>query len=205
MNRPVRVVKVGGSLYGTPDLADTLSAVFEAATSSITLLVPGGGVFADRIRHQQQHSALSEAEAHREALRAMTDAGQWLRKSQPGMTSVIDVDARRLATLAVADQGNAGLPLRGILQGCEYLESVPELPVGWETTSDAVALWCALTLGASCLTLLKSVPPPAGDPRQLSILGYLDATFSSLLPAFAGTTEVLWPGAVTPVKLVASR
>jgi len=72
----VIVVKVGGSLYDHPRLGPVLRAYLKALPEPI-VLVPGGGRFADAVRHLDAIHGLGAA-SHRLALRAMNLAGAFL-------------------------------------------------------------------------------------------------------------------------------
>src|SRR5207248_9110984 len=58
------VVKVGGSLYDLPDLADRLRRWLSALAAPRVLLVPGGGPTADVIRTFDQRHRLGEEASH---------------------------------------------------------------------------------------------------------------------------------------------
>ena len=72
--RVVWVVKVGGSLLGSPELERWLGLFAKFSDGNI-ILVPGGGVFADAVRDAQKVSKISEACAHRLAVLAMDQFG----------------------------------------------------------------------------------------------------------------------------------
>lgn len=224
MKHALRVVKLGGSLYRRPDLSAILDKALSTDAQTPVLVVPGGGVFADRIRARQALSGWSEQVAHEKALDAMSQASEWLLRL-PGPLSHAERLHARLLTAAACDSApdsvsdfardsardlplpSAGmlvaarLPRLSVLHGCAHLSSVRELPVGWQTTSDSVALWCARVLGAAHLTLIKSVPPDSTDPVRLAAEGYLDGTFPALFRGFPGQSDVCWPGAENPVQL----
>ena len=63
------VVKLGGSVVRSPDLASWLDAI--AAAPAPTVIVPGGGALADEVRDCQVKLGFGDAAAHRMALLAM--------------------------------------------------------------------------------------------------------------------------------------
>ena len=68
------VIKLGGSLLGSPELAKWLALVAKFGDGKV-IIVPGGGIFADAVRASQQLSNTSDALAHHLALLAMDQFG----------------------------------------------------------------------------------------------------------------------------------
>ena len=64
------VVKLGGSLLGSPELAQWLNVLAKFSDGKV-VIVPGGGLFANSVREAQQISNVSDAVAHQMALLAM--------------------------------------------------------------------------------------------------------------------------------------
>ena len=64
----------------------------------------------------------------------------------------------------------------------------PDLPEGWEVTSDSLACWLAEELCARRLVLVKSAEPPGNDRgvEALAEAGYVDAAFPGFLKRFRG-------------------
>jgi aspartokinase-like uncharacterized kinase len=50
----MQVVKIGGSLYDTPELKKWLKQLAKAAKDDSIIIVPGGGPFADTVRDAQK-------------------------------------------------------------------------------------------------------------------------------------------------------
>src|SRR5262245_31944665 len=67
------VVKLGGSLVGPRHLADWVGALASGGGRSV--IVPGGGPFADAVRQAQAKIGFSDAAAHHLALLAMEQFG----------------------------------------------------------------------------------------------------------------------------------
>ena len=63
------VVKIGGSLVETGRLREILAIVARAQRP--TVIVPGGGPFADAVRNAQAEFGFSDEAAHRMAILAM--------------------------------------------------------------------------------------------------------------------------------------
>ncbi len=125
------VVKLGGSLYDRiPELVPILR------TSPRPLfIVPGGGVFADRIREAN----LPDDESHWLAIEAMETIARYLGTRGLPVTD----------ELIVPDETVVFLPFR-------CLRERDPLPHTWDVTSDTIAAWIARMLGLD-LVILKSV------------------------------------------------
>lgn len=167
------VVKVGGSLYGIPDLGLRLQSWLAAQKPGRCLLVPGGGPVVDWLRELDRQERWSEATAHWLAIRALTLAAHVLAARLPGATVI-----RALADRFPAwDSG-----LAPILDPFDHLQGDPEFPVSWQATSDALAARVAAVAGMTEVVLLKSEEAPAGnDWQQAARLGHVDGCFASML------------------------
>jgi aspartokinase-like uncharacterized kinase len=164
------VVKVGGSLYDLPDLSPRLRRWLDANAPRETILVPGGGRFADVVRDLDRVHQLGEEAAHWMALRASTINAAFLAALLPGACVI---DGPDLAEL-VWEQDRR--PVLDAFAFCESDEADPDrLPHTWAVTSDSVAARLAVVAGAGELVLLKSAPPPPGDLAAWADVGYVDA------------------------------
>jgi aspartokinase-like uncharacterized kinase len=159
------VVKVGGSLYEMPGLAERLQA-FLASLGDSPLLVPGGGATADAIRAFDRDQRLGGHASHWLALRACAVNGHMLAHltglpvvENPIAPAVLDPFA-----FAVQDEGRPGA-----------------LPHSWDATSDSVAARVAEVTGSE-LVLLKSVTVPAGVAwDDAGAAGHVDPLFPSVV------------------------
>lgn len=198
----LQVVKVGGSLYGAPGLKGVLHVLSREACSACVVVVPGGGRFADAVRVAQAREGFSDAEAHLRALQAMDAAGVWLGRrleARGSSPTVLDVDALETLSRTAADPGlPTGLWL---VSGFPALTREPALPVGWQTTSDTIALWCAQKLSAEELCLYKSAAPGTRSLEELAQAEYLDRQFPLTFSAQPLPCSVRWPGASKRVWL----
>jgi aspartokinase-like uncharacterized kinase len=146
----VIVVKVGGSLYGRPQLGSELRGFLDSLPEPV-LLVPGGGSFADAIRAFDRLHHLGEECCHWLALEAMNLGGAFLRS--------LGITAPMLDALA-------------------FCREHDELPHTWDATSDSVAAFAARVHGASRLILLKSVAiPPGTSWEEAAAHGWVDPCF----------------------------
>jgi aspartokinase-like uncharacterized kinase len=154
------VVKVGGGLGADalPALCNTLGELGERHR---LLVVPGGAGFADAVREADRRFRLGAAAAHRMAILAMEQFGWLLSELIPGAERGADVDVARAGRTRVLLP--AGVPL-------------DQLPASWEVTSDSIAAWVAVRVGAGRLVLIKEVDglfadwPARGKPlAQLTV------------------------------------
>jgi aspartokinase-like uncharacterized kinase len=178
------VLKLGGSLAEGDGLRSSLDAVSFAGGG--TVIVPGGGAFADAVRREQRRLGFSERAAHRMALLAMEQYGEILIDRMPAlMPSRTIAEMRRAAT---ARRVAVWFPAAMALADC----SVPE---SWDVTSDSLAAWLARQLGAQALVLVKSVAAPRPlDPAALAAQGLVDAAFPRFTEARDFALEWVGPG-----------
>ena len=120
------VVKLGGAVLAE----GSLTALAGIPRDGRTLIVPGGGPFADMVRAVDDRFDIGDDAAHWAAILAM------------------DQYANALATLV------PGLP---ILAPYRWLRAVDPLPHSWDVTSDSIAAWVAHAVGAERLLLVKPV------------------------------------------------
>jgi 5-(aminomethyl)-3-furanmethanol phosphate kinase len=150
------VVKVGGSLLGSPELERWLE-IFVKFSDGKIIIVPGGGVFADAVREAQKISNISDAAAHKLALLAMDQYGHLLHSINPHLAtaaSELEIDERTWQHRAIV-----WLPSQMVL-------AEDSIPQNWDTTSDSIAAWLAQKMDATHLILLKSDRP---ENQKLSL------------------------------------
>lgn len=153
--RPLCVVKLGGSLASSPELKSWLEVIAQNGAGH-TVIVPGGGPFADAVREAQQHQPFDDAAAHRMALLAMEQYGVMLAALQPELMTANSVEG--MEALLSANKVAVWMPSAMAL-------ACTDLPCTWELTSDSLAAWLAAEIGAEMLVLVKSVQME----RQISI------------------------------------
>jgi 5-(aminomethyl)-3-furanmethanol phosphate kinase len=148
------------------------------ATTRPIVIVPGGGLFADRIRTLQPEMKLPVALAHRLALLAMHQMGL-----------VIASHDARFKPCETLPEINAALAAHLIPVWMPFaLQSNDEtLPADWTTTSDALAARLAERMNSAPVALVKSCTVLA------------DATLADL--ATAGITDPVFPEIVTRAHL----
>ncbi len=190
------VVKLGGSLAND---AATLRKWLEAAATHPQrplIIVPGGGHFANAVRHSQAALGFSDPLAHRLALAAMAHFGQVLLALEP-----------RLVTCRGNEFGSLGgsgayVWLPDSAQGFE-----PPVAENWSLTSDSLALWVAMRTQAPCCVLVKSVAPPSESDSiaLLSLSGYVDRAFPDYAHRYAGEIIFLASDAYGTLADIARR
>ena len=164
------VVKIGGSLLGSPELERWLS-LFAKHSDGKIIIVPGGSLFADAVRQAQKLSNISDKCAHKLAVLAMDQFGLLLANMCPQLvtaSTALEIDER-----AWQHRGIIWLPSQMVLAD----ESIPE---NWSVTSDSLAAWLADKLNATQLVLLKCEKPNDSslDLRLVTESGLVDVAFS---------------------------
>jgi aspartokinase-like uncharacterized kinase len=159
------IIKVGGSLFDWPELPRRLTELINAQQSAdreeSLVLIAGGGPAADVVRALDRIHGLGDRSAHRLALHAMDLTAIILAELLPRTVLVQSLDAVR----AVWSAGSIPvLAPRLILDDFER-SGRDGLSASWDVTSDTIAAWMALYLGADRLILLKSAPLPLGATR----------------------------------------
>lgn len=163
------VVKLGGSLIGTPELQTWLDMLAEHGDGRV-VIVPGGSVFADAVREAQLIGGIDDATAHHAALLAMDQYALVLHGLQPALataSSELEISGRSWQHRAIV-----WLPSRMVLAD-------DDIPKNWEVTSDSIAAWLAAKLGAEELILVKhpDVVDASLSIKQLIHDGLLDTAF----------------------------
>lgn len=155
MKPPIRVVKVGGSLFDFAGLPVALDDWLARQGNALPILVAGGGDLADAIRVASQRFRLDPVSAHWICVDAMTTSARLLAALLPAaefLNRYEDVQTRLQRHRSAALVFAAGNFLRRI----EPRLAGPKLPEDWTVTSDSIAARLAVALDASELVLMKS-------------------------------------------------
>jgi 5-(aminomethyl)-3-furanmethanol phosphate kinase len=180
----VIVLKLGGSLAEGDALRSWLDAV--SVADGGTVIVPGGGAFADTVRREQRRLGFSERAAHRMALLAMEQYGEILVDLMPALATCRTIAEMRRA----ASAGRVAVWLPAAMALAD--RSIPE---SWDVTSDSLAAWLARRLGAHALVLVKSAAAPRPlDPAALAAQGLVDSAFPRFTAARDFALEWVGPG-----------
>lgn len=148
------VVKIGGSLLGSPELARWLELIVKFSDGKV-IIVPGGGLFADAVRDAQTQSNLSDHTAHRLAVLAMDQFGLLLAGLNPGLATASS--ELEIAERTWQHRGIVWLPSQMVLAD-------DTIPQNWDVTSDSLSAWLANKIGAEQLVLVKSRQLPPTKP-----------------------------------------
>ncbi|MGI8979251.1 MAG: hypothetical protein ACR2FY_08505 [Pirellulaceae bacterium] len=167
---PVRVVKVGGSLFrhqpeapaketAARELPAALASWMARQPPAVHVLIAGGGEFADAVRRADAAHGLGDEAAH------------WL------CVDALSVTARLLGALVHAsvvtrpEEIPCSIPSLCIFDPAPFLHASDPLPHTWAVSSDSIAARIAEHLAASELVLLKSCLPTT------AMQGYVDEYF----------------------------
>lgn len=171
--RAIWVVKIGGSLLGSPELEKWLD-IFARFSDGNIVIVPGGGLFADAVRAAQKLSKMSDASAHRLAVLAMDQYGLLMASMNPMLATArteMEIDERTWQ-----HRGIVWLPSQMVLAD-------DTIPQSWDVTSDSIAAWLAEKLGAQHLVLVKSDKPDESELclRMMTKTRMVDQAFSDFV------------------------
>jgi aspartokinase-like uncharacterized kinase len=166
----MKVIKLGGSLFRTPELRQWLELLVKASHNEVVVVVPGGGPFADEVRHAQRLHSFSDSSAHHMALLAMAQFGLLIAdlapKSQLFYFHEHSVDS-------LTPGLHVWLPDRQLL-------TRDDIPHSWDISSDSLALWLSQQLNADELVMIKRSTVVSSRIQALIQHGVLDKGFTSL-------------------------
>lgn len=140
------VIKIGGSLLGSPELSRWLEVIVKYGKGHI-IIVPGGGLFADAVREVQQLTNMNDAVAHQLALMAMDQFGMLLTSMNAGLVTAS-------SELEIVERGRQHQAM--IWLPSQMILADQTVPQNWQVTSDSISAWLANKLGAEQLILVKS-------------------------------------------------
>ena len=144
------VIKLGGAVLGSS---------LNIPRYGQSLIVPGGGVFANAVRAIDAQYHIGDDAAHWAAILAMEQYAHVLVERIPGARLVHRPEA-------------SGLP---ILAPYQWLRETDPLPHKWDVTSDSIAAWVAHAVGAKKLLLVKPV-----ERAEHLVDGYFDCVKGDL-------------------------
>lgn len=164
----IEIIKLGGSLEDSALLKEWLDCI-ETYSRGNTVIVPGGGMFAEQVRKAQRHWRFSDEIAHSMALLGMQQMALMFKGIYPELQLAGTSDAIR----KVLKQHQAVIWLPDLA----WLEQ-NKMPASWDVTSDSLAAWMAAKINADRLVLVKSakIPKPC-TIKQLTEMGIVDRAF----------------------------
>lgn len=177
------VVKLGGSLLGTPELQQWLTVLAEHSDGRI-IVVPGGGVFADAVRDHQRLGCYDDAAAHQMALLAMEQYALVMKSMQPSFSLAY-------SELEIAERSWQHRPIVWMPSRMALADEA--IPMCWDVTSDSLAAWLATKIAADRLILVKheGIAEQPLPIRRLVGEGVLDAAFEQFSVALNCPIEIV--------------
>ena len=169
------VVKLGGSLLGSPELPQWLDTLVKMSDGKV-LIVPGGSVFADAVREAQQRTQIDDATAHHLALLAMDQFGLLLAGMNRNLVTAS-------SELEIAERG---WQHRAIVWLPSHMVMADEnIAKNWQVTSDSLSAWIASKISAEHLLIVKSASftfnGTTADVRTLIAAEVLDEAFTEFV------------------------
>lgn len=174
------IVKLGGSLVSSPLLPSLLAHYMRRGAPLV--IAAGGGPLADAVRELQPRLCLSEQAAHHMAILAMEQTALAFADIEPRLTPCATPEAISRAHT----EGRAALWLPAGMA-----RAARDLPESWDVTSDSLALWLGIEIGAASVLFVKSatVTSSTGPADRWVASGLVDAYVPLLAPRFAGRLE----------------
>jgi len=168
----VTIVKLGGS-YALADVLPGWLAAIEAGAGK-TVLVCGGGPFADAVRAAQPLMGFDNRAADAMALLAMEQYAIGI--ASLGRVFTVADSRAAIETALRAGQVPVWAPRR-------MVGEAGDIAASWDVTSDSLAAWLSGVLGARRLLLIKRLDTPAGQvtAEGLAQSGIVDAAFPGFL------------------------
>ncbi len=170
------VVKFGGSLERLPRFLEICKNLSESLRGHKSIVVPGGGKFADVVRLCDRQWKLAAFTSHWMAVLAMDQFGYVLAEKVPHSVTAYGKEDISKAWLS------GKIP---IFLPSSWLKEQRGIPESWETTSDSLACFIATAFGASRLVLLKDNIPPY-DVKDLRGTSWVDPMFFRFLSRYNG-------------------
>ncbi len=188
------IVKLGGSLLGSPDLDVWIDVI--GGCSAPVVIVPGGGSFADHVRAEQARLGFDDKTAHHMALLAMDQVAVLLASR----SSRLALAGSRMEIEAAIGRGVVAVWLPSAMG-----RAASDVPESWDATSDSLAAWLAGALGATRLLLVKScdVVGPV-EARNLADAGIVDPLFPLFVQRSRAEIFVAGPAALAGANDLAS-
>jgi len=160
-NRPVRVVKVGGSLFDFPKLAPALRDWLAAQPRARNVMLAGGGAFADVIREADKRFTLGEEASHWLCIEALRVMARLLAAILPETRLITTLSQLKTALAEEDDARPIVFCPESYMRDVDPTLDGRSLPHAWSVTTDSIAARLAETIAADELVLLKSSDPPA--------------------------------------------
>ncbi len=149
--QPATIIKVGGSLFDSPDLGSRLESFLQTHQFPNPVLISVGAVFADVIRRLDRIHQLEDSVSH--LLGTNT-----LNLSSRFVASLSDKLVQTSCPVQVSTlREQEHVP---VFDASEFTLEHSLLPSSWDVTSDSIAAWLCSLHPESQLVLLKSRRAP---------------------------------------------
>ncbi len=174
--RSLRVIKIGGSLFGCVDLPERINTWIAKQSPATNVWVVGGGDFVDQIRRWEQVHTLDSQTAHWVAMDLMSVTTKLIHNwfdEWPIVKQLNEVEGG-------AETGNCFFDVK------DWMLANRHLPESWHVTSDSCAALLATHLDADEVVLLKSRLTKHASIEELAGEDLVDVEFATLarnLPA----------------------
>ena len=186
----VRVVKIGGSLFDYPDLAAAWNEWVSREPEMMTVIIAGGGPYADLVRQWDQRFSLSEETAHWMCVASMNVTAALLHQRLTGVHLLDDWQALREWGSSASQQRVTVFSVEAFLKNVEPNLPGDSLPQTWAVSSDSIAARVSEVLAAKELVLGKSTSISSGSKwQELADEGFVDQYFPEIA---AGLPVVRW-------------
>jgi aspartokinase-like uncharacterized kinase len=185
--RPLRVVKLGGSLLLCRDLARRWRCWLDQQPAAANLLVVGGGQVVNAVRAADEAHRLPALAAHALAIESMSVTARLAALLLEDVELLAEPDA--VAAWMRSPRAPAIFDLGSLWRTEPWRETFAPIEPSWDATSDSLAAALARCVGAAELALLKSADaPPGATLAALAAAGYVDRYF----PQAAAGLAVRW-------------
>lgn len=172
------VFKLGGSLLDLPDLVTRLRRVLCIRPDRFPILVVGGGMVTDVVRHWSTVFQLTDANSHDLAIDSLDLTAQLIQVLMP---EFLLVRSHRQLELAMETNRPALVCIKCFMKWLDTRSN--HLPHNWSVTSDSIAAAVAIEWGADELVLLKSIDVnPDTSFNDWATEGLVDPCFPKLAP-----------------------
>lgn len=156
----MNVIKLGGSLLETGKMFDCLKHIVKATEP--TVVVCGGGDFANHIRTAQKKWQFDDVAAHEMAILAMQQTAIMCQNLRPEFVIASSVSEIKNHHFVIWSPNITEL-------------NAAHIPATWNITSDSLAAWLAMKLNAKKFVMVKSCKiDPALTPIELTQRGIID-------------------------------
>jgi len=137
----MNVIKLGGSLLESGQMFACLKHIVKA--NEPTVVVCGGGDFANQVRTAQKKWHFDDVAAHEMAILAMQQTTVMCQNLQPEFVIASSVSEIKKHRFVIWSPNIAEL-------------NAAQIPATWDITSDSLAAWLATKLKANELIVVKS-------------------------------------------------